>query len=89
MRTLLLTSSLRRKHPRSGGKRIQIQILQARGVGRALFTHALQRASHLDAKYMEWAAERHAVGFYEHMGGKHILDYPTRLEGPIRFSESE
>jgi GNAT superfamily N-acetyltransferase len=59
------------------------------GVGRALFTHALQRASHLGAKYMEWAADRHAAGFYKHMGGKHIRDYPTRLEGAIPIFQIE
>jgi GNAT superfamily N-acetyltransferase len=41
-------------------------------VGRRLFTKAVDRARELGAKRLEWEAERHALGFYEKMGGRKI-----------------
>jgi GNAT superfamily N-acetyltransferase len=44
------------------------------GVGSLLFRHALERASELGAKTMEWEAEPNAVGFYERVGGRYLRD---------------
>lgn len=42
------------------------------GVGSTLFRFAMQRAQALGARWLEWEAEPHAIGFYERMGGRHI-----------------
>jgi GNAT superfamily N-acetyltransferase len=45
-----------------------------RGIGRALFQHALDRASNLGLTIMEIEAEPHAIGFYARMGARHVRD---------------
>jgi GNAT superfamily N-acetyltransferase len=45
-----------------------------KGIGRRLFEHAARRGRQLGAKSMEWEAERHALGFYEKMGGRYLRD---------------
>ena len=45
-----------------------------RGVGGRLFRHAAERAKRLGARRMEWEAERHAIGFYEKVGGRYLRD---------------
>lgn len=45
-----------------------------RGIGTLLFQHAAKRGRELGAARMEWEAERHAIGFYEKMGGRHLRD---------------
>lgn len=45
-----------------------------KGVGTRLFRHASNRARQLGARRMEWEAERHALGFYEKMGGRYLRD---------------
>ncbi len=61
------------------------------GIGRALFTHAVQRTRSYGAKRMEWEADPHAVGFYEKMGGRQIRETVSLLEGvlPILALEIE
>lgn len=51
------------------------------GIGSLLFAHALKRAATLGAEQMEWEADAHAVGFYQRMGGRHLRDTNTMLEG--------
>jgi GNAT superfamily N-acetyltransferase len=53
------------------------------GIGRMLFTHALGRAAALGAKQLEWEADPHAVGFYQRMGGRHVREQATELEGDL------
>jgi GNAT superfamily N-acetyltransferase len=53
------------------------------GIGRILFTHALQCASALGATRLEWEADPHAVGFYQRMGGHYLRDTVTELEGTL------
>lgn len=43
-----------------------------KGYGRLLFEHAVERASRAGAVSLEWEAERHAIGFYERMGARHL-----------------
>jgi GNAT superfamily N-acetyltransferase len=45
-----------------------------KGVGSRLFRHAVQRATELGGKRMEWEAEPNAVGFYERHGGRYLRD---------------
>lgn len=45
-----------------------------RGVGRLLFEHVALRARELGARRLEWEAEPHAQGFYEHMGASYVRD---------------
>lgn len=45
-----------------------------RGIGRRLFDHAMERGRQLGARRMEWEAERHAIGFYEKMGGRYVRE---------------
>src|SRR5438874_5592483 len=44
------------------------------GVGRRLFQHTAARGRQSGAVRMEWEAERHALGFYEKMGGRYLRD---------------
>ncbi|MFC5996033.1 GNAT family N-acetyltransferase [Pseudonocardia hispaniensis] len=54
------------------------------GIGRALFSHARERAAAAGARFLEWDAEPYAVGFYRRMGGRHIgfVDSPLGRELP-------
>jgi GNAT superfamily N-acetyltransferase len=45
-----------------------------KGIGTSLFQQAAKRGRRLGAKQMEWEAERHALGFYEKMGGRYLRD---------------
>jgi GNAT superfamily N-acetyltransferase len=53
------------------------------GVGRLLFSHALQQAATLGARRLEWEADPHAVGFYQRMGGRQFREQVSDLEGPL------
>jgi GNAT superfamily N-acetyltransferase len=44
------------------------------GIGAALFNQAAERGKKLGAKRMEWEAERHALGFYEKLGGRYLRE---------------
>jgi GNAT superfamily N-acetyltransferase len=55
------------------------------GLGRQLYEHALLRAQHLGAMRVEWEAEPHAVGFYEHIGAKHLRVATSVLGNPISW----
>jgi GNAT superfamily N-acetyltransferase len=45
-----------------------------RGIGRALFQHALDRTSDLGVTIIEIEAEPHAIGFYVRVGARHVRD---------------
>jgi GNAT superfamily N-acetyltransferase len=55
-----------------------------RGIGRALFHHAQERARELGFETFEIESDPHAAGFYERMGAKKIGTNTTALEGQIR-----
>ena len=46
----------------------------SKGIGTRLFQHAAERGRVLGATRIEWEAERHALGFYEKMGGRYLRD---------------
>ena len=48
-----------------------------RGLGSRLFRLAADHARHLGAKRLEWGAERHALDFYEKMGGRFLRTHVT------------
>ena len=56
----------------------------ARGVGRALFRRAQQRARDLGFASFEIESDPHAAGFYEHMGAERIGTNTTFLDGKPR-----
>lgn len=45
-----------------------------KGIGTRLFRQTAERGTQLGAKEMEWEAERHAIGFYEKIGGRYLRD---------------
>lgn len=47
------------------------------GLGSRLFLLAADRARELGATRLEWGAERHALGFYEKMGGRFLRTHAT------------
>jgi GNAT superfamily N-acetyltransferase len=47
------------------------------GLGSRLFLLAADRARELGAERLEWSAEPNAVGFYEKVGGRKLLDHVT------------
>ena len=51
------------------------------GVGRALFTHARQRAEERGARVLELSADPNAAGFYERMGAQRIGDVSAGMSG--------
>lgn len=51
------------------------------GVGRALFTHAKQRAEKRGAQVLELSADPNAEGFYAHMGAEIIGRIPAGMNG--------
>jgi GNAT superfamily N-acetyltransferase len=55
-----------------------------RGVGRALFHHARQRARQLGFRTFEVESDPHAFGFYERMGAEQIRTTTSVLEGQMR-----
>ena len=54
-----------------------------RGIGRQLFQHAAERGRQGGAARMEWEAERHAIGFYEKMGGRYVRDSEPGVWGRV------
>jgi GNAT superfamily N-acetyltransferase len=54
-----------------------------KGIGTRLFDHAAARGRSRTASRMEWEAERHAVGFYEKMGGRYLRDSEPGVWGRI------
>jgi GNAT superfamily N-acetyltransferase len=53
------------------------------GVGTKLFNWAAARGRELGAARMEWEAERHALGFYEKMGGRYLRDSEPGVWGRV------
>jgi len=54
------------------------------GVGRALFSHAVQRAKALGAEAIEVESDPNAEKFYEQMGARRVSSKITELEGQPR-----
>jgi GNAT superfamily N-acetyltransferase len=50
------------------------------GHGRRLFEHAGERARAAGGERLEWSAEPHAIGFYEHMGGRYLREETGKLD---------
>jgi len=55
------------------------------GLGRRLYEHALTRARKSGATRLEWEAEPNAVGFYKHVGAKHLREAISVLGNPISW----
>src|SRR6185503_4524457 len=55
-----------------------------RGVGRALFVHAVERVRASGFESMEIESDPNAAGFYEHMGARRVATTATELEGRPR-----
>jgi GNAT superfamily N-acetyltransferase len=55
-----------------------------RGVGRALFLHAQQRARARGFAAFELESDPHAASFYEHMGAELVRTHITLLDGQPR-----
>ncbi len=55
-----------------------------RGVGRALFHHAVGRVTALGFKTLEIESDPNAAGFYERMGARRVATAVTELEGRTR-----
>jgi GNAT superfamily N-acetyltransferase len=54
-----------------------------KGLGRRLFEQAAERGRQLGASRMEWEAERHALGFYEKLGGRYLRDSEPGVWGRV------
>jgi GNAT superfamily N-acetyltransferase len=54
-----------------------------KGIGTRLFHHAVARGRQLGAVRMEWEAERHALGFYEKIGGRYLRDGEPGVWGRV------
>jgi len=54
------------------------------GIGRALFSHAVQRAKALGVKAIEIESDPNAEKFYERMGARRVGENVTELEGQPR-----
>jgi GNAT superfamily N-acetyltransferase len=55
-----------------------------RGVGRALFEHALEQARRLGHRTLRIEADPNAEGFYTRMGARHVGVTVTNIEGQRR-----
>jgi len=55
-----------------------------RGVGRALFVHAVERVGVAGCETLEIESDPNAAGFYEHMGARRVATTVTELEGRSR-----
>ena len=55
-----------------------------RGVGRALFRHAQQRAKARGFTTFEMESDPHAAGFYKRMGAEQVRTHTTLMDGQPR-----
>jgi len=55
-----------------------------RGVGRALFLHAVEQVRALGFETLQIESDPNAAGFYEHMGARRVATTVTELEGQPR-----
>jgi GNAT superfamily N-acetyltransferase len=55
--------------------------LIGRGVGRAMFEHAVQRAQRANARWLIWSTDGNALGFYIAMGGEVTGSEPSGIDG--------
>src|SRR3954454_10970395 len=55
-----------------------------RGVGRALFGHAVERVKAAGCPTLEIESDPNAAGFYEHLGARRVATTVTELEGRPR-----
>jgi ribosomal protein S18 acetylase RimI-like enzyme len=56
-----------------------------RGIGKALFLHALELARHRGYKLFQLEADPNAAGFYEKMGMRKIAERKYELDGQPRI----
>ena len=52
-----------------------------KGIGRALFEHALARCCSVGVEILEVEADLHAQGFYEKMGMHKVGEHPSDVDG--------
>jgi len=55
-----------------------------RGIGRALFKHALEQARKLGHRTLKIEADPNAEGFYKRMGARHVGATVTSIENQRR-----
>jgi GNAT superfamily N-acetyltransferase len=55
-----------------------------RGIGRALFEHAIEQAKGLGARTLEIESDPNAEGFYARMGARRVGETVTEIEGQRR-----
>jgi GNAT superfamily N-acetyltransferase len=55
--------------------------LIGRGVGRAMFEHAVHRAQRANARWLTWSTDGNALGFYIAMGGVVTGSVPSGIDG--------
>jgi GNAT superfamily N-acetyltransferase len=73
-----------------GSNRVSLQHLwvlpvnMRRGVGRALFVHAVERVRAAGCETLEIGSDPNAAGFYEHMGARRVATVVSELEGRPR-----
>jgi GNAT superfamily N-acetyltransferase len=58
--------------------------VMGQGVGRALFSHAVQRAKALGVEAIKIESDPNAEKFYEHMGARRVGANVTEMEGQAR-----
>jgi GNAT superfamily N-acetyltransferase len=52
-----------------------------RGIGRAMFAHACERARGAGGRWLVWSTDANALGFYRHLGGEVTGTEPSGIEG--------
>ena len=52
-----------------------------RGIGRAMFLHATERAREAGGRWLVWSTDANALGFYLRMGGEVIGTEASGIEG--------
>ena len=62
-----------------------------RGIGRAMFAHASERAREAGGRWLVWSTDGNALGFYRHMGGEVTGTEPSGIEGdePLTLMQLE
>ncbi|MFN8412272.1 MAG: GNAT family N-acetyltransferase [Anaerolineales bacterium] len=55
------------------------------GVGKLLFTHALERCKEQQISILKIEADPNAQSFYEHMGARKVTEHQTEIDGEVRI----
>ena len=56
-----------------------------RGIGRALFSHAVQRAKALGVQAIRIESDPYAEKFYERMGARRVGENRSEVDGQVRL----